>query len=555
MPTETHLPREPSLDDFLTDSTCISEQLQDDNDVEACLETAIQYYHSELPEWLRAKITLKWGIEPDTIDKLRIGYVPEEDNLVEYLTERDFHPLTIARAGVASAYHLNYVYHYDPSGDKTTTHPPEPLRTLAEQRDAGEIQPGEIDIKAVYEHVKRHEDGGFRLWNGWDSRIIFPYYNADGAPRYLIGRETADTDDYAHKYAKLTIKRPYINRNIIDEPIYGTWSLVPGEPLILTEGITDAIMAHQADLPCLSPVAKQFKEKHHEPLAELCRDASIVYIVNDSETSGEGPKGAVKTGLYLDEQGLDVAIATLPRPENVDKVDLAEFLRTHQAVELEPILDDAVTPDQHPIYDELKERERTKARGLTPDPEEFDTDESTTPQPTASSDPSKSAIYELSLRDVIKGGTTPTYQTKRYEHNPLGPEGESPSKYFAIFNEGAELKAYTHKKNYGYNALTWMAVECDYPGTRGVEHPSGELSNLETWAVWTHAKDVEYIPSDDPVPRKAIWHIAEKHDLMPSEFIPSSWSDPELPKSVYNRALTAIREEEGYNPGRRRLDS
>jgi DNA primase len=46
-----------------------------------------------------------------------------------------------------------------------------------------------------------------------------------------------------------------------EEPIYGLDTVEPGDPVLITEGIADAITAHEAGYPCISPVTVQFYAK------------------------------------------------------------------------------------------------------------------------------------------------------------------------------------------------------------------------------------------------------------------------------------------------------
>jgi len=81
------------------------------------------------------------------------------------------------------------------------------------------------------------EDGGTRsgvsdLLRG---RIVFPYLDADLRPVYFIGRMTDETPAYRDappgevQEATRDHRRP-------PEPIFGVWSVSPGDPLIITEG-------------------------------------------------------------------------------------------------------------------------------------------------------------------------------------------------------------------------------------------------------------------------------------------------------------------------------
>ncbi|MDB9302188.1 type IV secretion system DNA-binding domain-containing protein [Halorubrum ezzemoulense] len=122
------------------------------------------------------------------------------------------------------------------------------------------------------------------------ARYIFPYYDEDGKVAFFIGRRPDfDTEDGTHtddftggKYAKLATTKNY---TIADEPIYGRETIVEGEPLAITEGMADAITAHAHGIPCISPVTKSFKMKHRDVLAEIIKRREIpdVYFLQDSD--------------------------------------------------------------------------------------------------------------------------------------------------------------------------------------------------------------------------------------------------------------------------------
>ncbi|TKX60765.1 DUF87 domain-containing protein [Halorubrum sp. ASP1] len=122
------------------------------------------------------------------------------------------------------------------------------------------------------------------------ARYIFPYYDEDGKVAFFIGRQPDfDTEHGTHpddftkgKYAKLATTKNY---TIADEPIYGRETIVKGEPLAITEGMADAITAHAHGIPCISPVTKSFKMKHRDVLAEIIKRREIpdVYFLQDSD--------------------------------------------------------------------------------------------------------------------------------------------------------------------------------------------------------------------------------------------------------------------------------
>lgn len=97
----------------------------------------------------------------------------------------------------------------------------------------------------------------------------------------------------------------------------------------------------QAGIPCISPVTTKFRNKDIERLVRLTKRAGQVIICNDSEESGAGEEGALITAATLHAVGRDVRIATLPRPEGKEKIDVNELVATQGPKALERVLDDA----------------------------------------------------------------------------------------------------------------------------------------------------------------------------------------------------------------------
>lgn len=171
-------------------------------------------------------------------------------------------------------------------------------------------------------------------------RIIFWYWR-NGEPVYAIGRETEYTkqlegyDRYeaGRKYKKLLTRTPdrqYVSEEVENRFIYGVdmFSSRKKQPYgVITEGITDAMLAEMIGIPVLSPVTKQFRKNDIENLKAITKGLPAVYIVNDNEENGEGLKGALATAKELINNGPEIFITILPRPEGVSKVDLNDVLK------------------------------------------------------------------------------------------------------------------------------------------------------------------------------------------------------------------------------------
>ena len=377
----------------------------------------------------------------------------------------------------------------------------------------------------------------------WQGRFVFPYFDVDGRPVYAISRSTGSegggaagydghpADFMSGKYAKPAHTKEYV---AVDEPIYGLETVEPGEAVLVTEGIADAITAHECGYACISPVTTQFKHRDRERLVGLLEDREVdrVYVVQDAErpTSdvdedgrltveqfGPGVKGAVATADYLADHDLDARVAELPRP-GLDKVDLDDYLGTW-ARDLSPVLSSAKPAADHPAHDPQETAVRTAVENRT----------------TVPSDGRSSALFDLDITDVT--GLSWGYRGT----NPLGHHGQSEN-YF-VLAEGAGV-AYDHKYKAAYNALTYLLCEA---GVRSPSSPNGPLDDDELFAAWRHAKGHGLIPEDDPIPRDALCYVAVKNEYCSREDIKDGWR---LPSDAYRKALDHVRNEHGVDPGR-----
>ncbi len=179
-------------------------------------------------------------------------------------------------------------------------------------------------------------------------RIVFPYWK-HGMPKYAIARRcdpySGDDPHELAKYKKLLThsdKHPYVSDHIENSIFYNEDAFTGVIDVgLVTEGVTDCISAMQAGIPCISPVTVRFRDKDTEKLVRLAKRIKRLVICNDSEASGAGEKGAVKTASILFAQGVDARLAQLPKPEGVDKIDVNEFLCANSGEELLSVLEHA----------------------------------------------------------------------------------------------------------------------------------------------------------------------------------------------------------------------
>ncbi|AKB32693.1 hypothetical protein MSSIH_2003 [Methanosarcina siciliae HI350] len=177
-------------------------------------------------------------------------------------------------------------------------------------------------------------------------RIVFPYWK-NGKVVYLIGRATDETPKRANggdpaKYQKLLVYkegREYISPVVQNSYFYGEDSLRGADYCIVTEGVTDCITMLQAGIPCISPVTVNFRKEDHDKLISLTQRLETVHICNDNEVNESGLKGALETAEALEGAGIEARLIILPKPEDLDKIDIAEYMKTHTSEDFNKLID------------------------------------------------------------------------------------------------------------------------------------------------------------------------------------------------------------------------
>ncbi|SEV98357.1 Penicillinase repressor [Natrinema salifodinae] len=374
----------------------------------------------------------------------------------------------------------------------------------------------------------------------WQGRYVLPYFDEAGDPVYAIARCTGSkgggnagydghpADFIPGKYAKMSHTKDYAE---VDEPIYGLSTLKRDGPVIITEGIADAITTHEAGYACLSPVTTRFKQRHRELLLERLEGDRLVIVIQDAEVPGSsyedefgldlpqfgpGIEGAVQTAHYLHENGVDARLGELPLlADSLQKVDLDDYLQEWSDT-LAPIVSSAKPAAQHPAHD--------------PTTREIDV-ERTEVSPSGEG----SALWNLTMPDVT--GLNWGYRGP----SPLGHHGDSED-YFLLL-ENRQI-GYDHKYDATYHPVTYLLCNA---GVRRQNNPEGPLTDEEKFESWRYAKAEGLIPSDDEVPYAALRGVALKHGLCERDDITDGWK---LTPSAYLAAIETIENEYGLESGR-----
>ena len=212
----------------------------------------------------------------------------------------------------------------------------------------------------------QNRDGN--LSDRYQDRYIFPYFYR-GKPVFSIGR-SIDTNIEGHKkYVKHLVKSdryPYVSDAAVRHVLWGEDKIRDNARILIAEGIIDAILARQHlgdQYTVVSPVTAQVSKDQMERLSLLTTRAESITIVADSEESGAGEKGALKSAEHIRTKWIAAAadepdqfrkvnkknadgemepivvyppakIARLRRPPESEKRDLADFITSGQKDEL-----------------------------------------------------------------------------------------------------------------------------------------------------------------------------------------------------------------------------
>jgi len=161
-------------------------------------------------------------------------------------------------------------------------------------------------------------------------RIVYPYLNINNEPIYFIYRLIDSEPDFRKdsKYIKQYVTN-YVQNELFG---YNSIPLFKNKPLIITEGITDAMSVIQAKYPCISPVTIRFQRQDFHKSVNYCKRFSRVVIIFDNEINKEGLEGAKDTLRFFLKNKINAYIGEIPRPQGKKKIDIDEYLKIGETV-------------------------------------------------------------------------------------------------------------------------------------------------------------------------------------------------------------------------------
>jgi len=210
----------------------------------------------------------------------------------------------------------------------------------------------ELLATGLFNKSDRSSTGLFHIYQ---SRLVIPYNN-HGRIRYTIGRKTKLTKDWpngkeAPKYFKQYIyreNRPYVSKSIQNEIVRCNRNF---DQIIITEGITDYLVAKMHELNAVSAVTTSFKKDEYEKVVLFCKKFKTVYVANDNDENKAGQKGTERICEMLINAGINPFVVLLPRPTGKEKTDLAEFINKNGIESFRKVQKESVTYIEYLIND------------------------------------------------------------------------------------------------------------------------------------------------------------------------------------------------------------
>lgn len=272
------------------------------------LTLSTQFFQSQLTNAMKKALMEKRGLSPQMIENEKLGFSPNDLSLFKFLEDKGYSSDDILLTG------------------------------LFIELKKGSIVP-------IFQN-----------------RIIIPYFHNNKVV-YMIARRTNQTpiEQHKQKYMKLktsSADHSYISRFITNRHFLNEDSCSSGEnPIILTEGTLDALLAKDKGYPCLSFCGTNIPEWALKKLQGFIKGRKL-YIVNDNDTAGIKASMQTADFLFNNSKKMDIFIVALPQEKGANKIDLTDYLIWHGKDEFQKLLDNA--PDYITYLSEQLNKEDTK---------------------------------------------------------------------------------------------------------------------------------------------------------------------------------------------------
>jgi len=253
---------------------------------------AFKWYHDKMPQE-RREYYLRRGIIEGTIDKEVLGYAPDNDAILGEML-KNYKAEQLVSSGLFTVV----------SGC---------LEPIYKRRY---VIPYWEDCKIVYSIGRLDTDDP-------DEIAQLPEWNRGKYKKQLVhskrGSATALSTE-KHPEVSKVVKNVIWNADCVS--LYETGSIAEG----IIDGVLHKQISDEIGVGVISPVTTKFSKSDIEQLVQLTEQWEKVYCIADNEASQAGILGAVQTAKTLFNAGRNPYIVLPPRPDDVKKVDLADYL-------------------------------------------------------------------------------------------------------------------------------------------------------------------------------------------------------------------------------------
>lgn len=185
---------------------------------------------------------------------------------------------------------------------------------------------------------------GKKYYDRFSNRIIIPVFFG-GKLRFITSRSVGQSDlPHLHFYDR-------------GEYFYNQDVLYKYKTVLLVESPIDVILLDQLNIPAISSLGANAQPRINFN-ADLLRGRQL-YICYDNDNNRSGLKGARQAAKLLLDKKINSKIIILPKPDNVEKTDMGDFLKHHSKEDVLLLLDTAI-PAREIIKKYTNQRKRRK---------------------------------------------------------------------------------------------------------------------------------------------------------------------------------------------------
>jgi DNA primase len=266
------------------------------------ITAAALFYHSCVTDEVRQRLDDQWGLTEEAIKRFLLGFAKGDDSLYPHLLSLGFTREEILRSGLFVLRRTDLI-----------------TASLSGRLDDLELGGQPVEL--------------FRR------RITFPHMTGDRVS-YVAARTVDEVGPSTPKFLKMLVHskaHDFVSQTITNS-LYNINDARGSAELLLCEGYADTVAAAMLGFKVVSPGTINLNRGDHDLLFGALHGVKKVTIVFDSEANRAGETGAAALGQLLHEHGENTCVAQFPLPDGYEKIDVADYLKSHTREEFEAIL-------------------------------------------------------------------------------------------------------------------------------------------------------------------------------------------------------------------------